>query len=92
MSILADLLILALDIYVFFIIAQVILSWLVAFNVLNTAHPAARTIESFLLRVTEPVMAPVRRYIPSIGGIDLSPLVVVFGIYLLQALIGQLFG
>lgn len=79
-----------LDLYIFCIIAQVILSWLVAFNVLNLSHPYARKVVDVLARIVEPVMAPVRRYVPSIGGIDISPILVIFAISLLQSIVKSL--
>jgi len=57
------------------LIAQVILSWLIYFNVVNTRHPFVNTIRVFLYQVTEPALRPIRRIIPSIGGFDLSPLI-----------------
>jgi YggT family protein len=63
------------DIYVWIIILQVVLSWLIAFNVVNTNNRFVYMIGDFLYRITEPAMRPIRRILPSLGGIDLSPLV-----------------
>jgi YggT family protein len=63
------------DIAIILLIAQVILSWLVAFNVVNTRHPFVNTVGRFLYQITEPALRPIRRVIPSFGGIDISPLV-----------------
>jgi YggT family protein len=63
------------DIAIILLIAQVILSWLVAFNVVNTRNPFVNTVGRFLYQVTEPALRPIRRIIPSFGGIDISPLV-----------------
>ena len=65
-----------LDLYFYVIIAAVIASWLVGFGIVNSYNPIARTILRVLHALTEPVFGPVRRIIPAIGGLDLSPLVV----------------
>lgn len=83
----ANLLSFALTIYVWIIIANVIVSWLIVFEVINTRNPQARNLVSLLNRATEPVFKPIRKYIPPLGGIDLTPIVVIIGIYLLQNLI-----
>ena len=91
MAILGQLLYFALEIYIFIIIAGVIVSWLVAFNVLSTAHPATGRLMDFLGRVTDPVMKPVQRFIPPIGGIDISPIIVIIGLIILQNMVVRLF-
>jgi YggT family protein len=65
-----------LDLYFYVIIAAVIASWLVGFGIINSYNPIARTILRALHALTEPVFGPVRRIIPAMGGLDLSPLVV----------------
>jgi YggT family protein len=65
-----------LDLYFYVIIAAVIASWLVGFGIINSYNPIARTILRALHALTEPVFGPVRRIIPAIGGLDLSPLIV----------------
>lgn len=79
----------ALEIYSFIIIAAIIVSWLVAFNVISMAHPAARRLVDVLGRLTNPVLRPIQRYIPSIGGIDISPIIAIFAIMFLQKLVVQ---
>jgi YggT family protein len=64
------------SLYWWIIIIAVVMSWLVAFGVVNTFHPFARGVVRFLDAVTEPVFRQVRRVIPAIGGLDLSPLIV----------------
>ena len=81
---LAALLILVLDIYKWIVIASVIVSWLTAFNVINERNNFVRTLLTILYRLTEPVFRPIRRVIPDIGGIDLSPLIVLLIIWFLQ--------
>jgi len=91
MVILGQLLIFLIEIYTFIIIASVIVSWLLAFNVLSADHPATRNLLSLLGRATDPVMRPVQKYIPSIGGIDISPIIVIFGLMILQGFIANIF-
>ena len=91
MSILGELLLLLIEIYIFIIIISVIVSWLVAFNVMSPDNSTTRNLLSLLGRLTDPVMKPVQRYIPSIGGIDISPIIVIFGLMLLQRVIASIF-
>ena len=63
--------------YVYVLIAAAIMSWLIAFNVVNPRNPAVATIGEFLYRITEPVLRPIRAMLPNLGGIDISPLIVV---------------
>ena len=63
-------------IYKWIIIASVVLSWLVGFNVVNGHNPIVKQIRYALMRLTEPVLAPIRRILPDLGAIDISPLVV----------------
>lgn len=91
MSLIGQLLYMAIEIYIFIIIISVIISWLIAFNVISIDHPATRNLLKFLGRVTDPVMRPAQRYIPSIGGIDISPIIVIFGLMILQSIIVRLF-
>ena len=73
--------------YIFIIIATVVVSWLVAFGVLNTYNPMARSIIRVLDALTEPVFRRIRRIIPPIGGIDLSPMLVIFALYFLRMVV-----
>jgi YggT family protein len=72
---------------IWLIIAQAILSWLVAFNVVNLHNNFVRQIAIFLDRVTEPLLRPIRRFLPDLGGIDLSPMVLILVIILIQRLL-----
>ena len=76
-----------LDIYKWVLIASVILSWLVALNVVNTYNRVVNVIGDVLWRLTEPVLRPIRQFIPSVGGLDLSPLVALLLVWFLQYLI-----
>lgn len=73
--------------YMDIVIVAAILSWLIAFNVVNTHNRFVAAIDDLLTRLTEPVFAFVRRYLPRMSGLDLSPLVVIFAIILLRLLI-----
>jgi YggT family protein len=76
--------VLALDIYWWIIIASAIFSWLYAFNVVNPRNQFVGTIGNFLFRITEPVLAPIRRRLPDLGGIDISPIIVLLIIFFLR--------
>lgn len=78
-----------LNILTWVIIIQVILSWLFAFNVLNTRSQGVRAIAVALDRITAPIYRPIRRILPDFGGLDFSPLVLLLVIQLLQMLIGD---
>ena len=80
----AALLIQVLDIYKWIVIAAVIVSWLTAFNVINERNNFVRTLLTILYRLTEPVFRPIRRIMPEIGGLDLSPIIVLLLIWFLQ--------
>ena len=73
-----------LDLYWWVVVVAVIVSWLIAFNVINTHHNLVRQLLRFLDALTEPVFRQVRRFIPPIGGLDLSPIVVLIAIWFIQ--------
>jgi YggT family protein len=73
--------------YTYVVIAAVIVSWLIAFGVINTYNRWARAIVQFLDAATEPVFRQVRKVIPPIGGLDISPLIVLIGLQFLSYLI-----
>lgn len=87
MRALLDVILIALNIYMWVVIAAVILSWLVAFNVVNTRHPFVAGVADFLYRVTEPVLRPIRNLLPNLGGIDISPIILFLIIILVQRVI-----
>jgi YggT family protein len=80
----ADLL---LNILTWVIIIQVILSWLLAFNVLNTSSNGVRTVAVAIDRITAPLYRPIRRMLPDFGGIDFSPLVILILIQVIEKLL-----
>ena len=79
------------DIYFWIILAMVILSWLVAFNVVNRSNPYVRQIGYALDRLTEPLLRPIRRVLPDLGGIDISPIVLLIGLQFLGILVDNIF-
>lgn len=78
---------LLLRVLMWIIIAQVILSWLLAFNVINTHNDFVRQFAYGLQRLTEPIYRPIRRIMPDFGNLDLVPMVVVLIIYILRQII-----
>ena len=84
-------LMLALEVYFWIIIIQVAISWLIAFGVINTSNPQAQNALKLLDRATDPVYKPLRKYVPSIGGIDVTPIIVILGIIILQNIVVALF-
>jgi YggT family protein len=82
-----DILLIVLDLYVWLLIASAILSWLIAFNVINTRNQFVAAVAEFLYRITEPVLRPIRSMLPSFGGLDISPVIVILIILFLQRVI-----
>jgi YggT family protein len=80
---------LALDLYVWLLIASAVLSWLIAFSVVNTRNQFVSTVWDFLYRITEPVLRPIRNMLPNLGGIDISPIILVLLILLIKDVIGR---
>ncbi len=78
---------LLLRVVTYIIIAQAILSWLVAFNVINTHNDFVRSFLNALDRITEPLYGPIRRILPDFGGIDFAPLVLILLIYVIRILL-----
>lgn len=76
---------------IWIVVAQAIMSWLVAFNVVNTHNQFVRTVLTFLDRLVDPMVRPIRRFMPDLGGIDLSPAVLVIAlIFVRDVLLGGL--
>lgn len=90
MGAIGELILLALQIYVWIIIASAVVSWLIAFQVINTGNEQAANLVRLLEKLTEPVYRPIRRYIPPIGGIDITPIIVIFGIFILERIVIRL--
>ena len=84
-----EVVLLILQLYVYVIIAAAILSWLVAFNVVNRYNEVVRSVWNFVTAVTEPLLNPIRNVIPSFGGIDISPVILLLGIFFIQRVIEE---
>ena len=69
--------VLVIDLYIWVIIAGAILSWLIAFNVVNTQNRFVYSVADMLYRVTEPALRPIRSILPNLGGIDISPVLLI---------------
>lgn len=78
-----------LNAYTWVVIASAIVSWLVAFGVVNVRNQVVRTIVNFLYAVTEPVLRPIRRVLPNLGGVDISPVVLLIGIYIVRSVLAE---
>ena len=70
-------LVLVIDLYIWVVIASAILSWLIAFNVVNTSNRFVYSVAETLYRLTEPALRPIRSIIPNLGGIDISPVILI---------------
>jgi YggT family protein len=77
------------DIYTWLVIASAIMSWLVAFNVVNTRNQFIHMLVDFLYRVTEPALRPIRRIMPNLGGIDISPVILLLLLFFLRSLLQE---
>lgn len=77
-------LVLALDLYWWIIIASAIFSWLYAFNVVNPRNQFVGTIGNMLFRLTEPALRPIRRFMPDLGGIDVSPIILLLALFFVR--------
>ncbi|WP_119680010.1 YggT family protein [Indioceanicola profundi] len=76
-----------LGLYVWVLIISAVLSWLIAFNVINTHNRFVYTVADMLYRLTEPVLRPIRNVLPNLGGVDISPVIVILIIFFLRNLI-----
>ena len=79
------------NIYFWIILAMVIMSWLVAFGIVNRSNPYVRQVGNALERLTEPLLRPIRRLLPDLGGIDVSPIILLLGLQFLGILIDNIF-
>jgi YggT family protein len=69
---------LALQLYIYLLVAAAVLSWLIAFNVVNMRNQFVAMVADFLYRITEPALRPIRNLLPNLGGIDISPVILIF--------------
>lgn len=87
----AELIYVVLDLYKWCLIAFVIMSWLIQFNVVNTYNRFVFSVNDFLYKITEPALRPIRRIVPNLGGIDISPVILILIIWFLQRLLERNF-
>lgn len=84
-----DVVLLVLQMYSYVVIAAVVMSWLITFNVINTRNDFVNMIVRGIYQLTEPVLAPIRRRMPNLGGLDLSPIVLLLLIFFIQNVIAR---
>ncbi len=87
MRALLEVILIALEIYVWLLIASAVLSWLIAFNVVNTRNQFVSMLWDFLYRITEPALRPIRSIMPNLGGIDISPVILILIIIFIEKVI-----
>jgi YggT family protein len=78
---------LLLTLYIYILVAAAVMSWLIFFNVVNPRNQFVSMVAEFLYRITEPVLRPVRNVLPNLGGIDISPIVVIIIIWFIQIVV-----
>ena len=81
----------AIELYMWIVVIGVVLSWLVAFNVINTSNKFVYMIGDFCHRATEPILGPIRRRLPNLGGLDISPLVVILALIFIKGVIIEIY-
>ncbi len=91
MAFIGDVLMMVVNIYFWIVIMHVVVSWLIAFDILNVRNSKAQRLVEALSRAVEPVLAPIRRVIPPIAGIDISPIVLIIAIQIVQRAIIHIF-
>jgi YggT family protein len=79
-----------LSLYVWLLIIGAVLSWLIAFDVINTRNRFVQMVGDFIFRITEPALRPIRRFVPPMGGVDISPLILILIILFLQSFLRHL--
>jgi len=83
-----DIILILLQLYWWVLLIMIIMSWLISFNVINTRNQLVSTIWRVVNQLTEPVLGPIRRFVPNFSGLDLSPLVAFLLIFFIQSIIG----
>ena len=73
-----------LGLYVWVLILAIVTSWLISFSVVNTSNRFVSIVSDFLYRITEPALRPIRRFLPNLGGLDLSPIVLLLAIWFVR--------
>ena len=82
-----EVILIVLQFYIYIIIAMVVISWLIAFNIINLNNQFVRQVQYALYRLTEPLLGPIRRVMPDLGGLDVSPIVLLLAIFFVQRMI-----
>jgi YggT family protein len=82
-----DIILLVLQLYWWIVIAMIIMSWLISFNVINTRNQFVAAVWRILNQLTEPVLRPIRRYMPKFGGLDVSPIILFLIIFFIERII-----
>jgi YggT family protein len=77
------------NIYTWVVIASAIMSWLVAFGVINVRNQFIRVVVDLLYRLTEPLLRPIRRILPNLGGVDISPVILLLGLFFFRSLLWE---
>jgi YggT family protein len=85
-----DIILVVLSFYIYVIVISAILSWLVAFNIINTHNRFVQMLGDFLHRVTEPLLVRIRRFVPMMGGFDVAPFILILIIMFLQSFLRRL--
>ena len=78
------------SLYVWVVVIGVVLSWLTAFNVVNMSNRFVSQVSYFIFRATEPALKPIRKYMPNLGGIDISPVILIIGLMAIEQMILRL--
>ncbi|MDA0997756.1 MAG: YggT family protein [Proteobacteria bacterium] len=78
------------DLYTWVVIIGVIMSWLISFNVINLSNQFVRMLHDVTMRLTEPVLGPIRRMLPNLGGVDISPVILILLLYFAKDVIARL--
>ena len=87
---LISIILIAIHLYIWVIIVAAIMSWLIAFGVVNTYNRVVYVLNDFLYRITEPALKPLRRFIPNLGGIDITPVVLILILYFAEMVLGNI--
>lgn len=78
------------DLYAWVLIIGVIMSWLIAFNVINLSNQFVRMVYEVVTRLTEPLLGPIRRFLPDLGGVDISPVILILLLWFVKDVIARL--
>ena len=87
-----ELILTVIDLYWWVVIASFVISWLIAFDVINTRSQAVYSIRRALAALTEPLYEPIRRFLPTMGGLDFSPMIVLLGLQFVRSALAHSFG